>query len=452
MLENQDFLGGIFRFSPNLLVLNLLFIAIFIILWAKEYKKTGWMINYYLFHFFLLFFVPVFLMYPFSSSELNVISVGQKYNDIESYVNQSYLITSIGIICFLAGKAVYSITGNLNFLSLPEILVRPIDKLIYKNIQQPYALRALSIFVLLLLFSLIFIQFSSGYIGDPRGFFMENNAYRPIYNFIASIYSIVSTFLAIRFLQYKEKKDLHIFITLAVFSIGIGTRSAVLNSIVTMGLFYIFKNKGQFKLGRLSISIISILVFSLYMEGVRHGVFDLLLVMQGGLLNIFYGNNFSDVRDFAWILAYWDESYLLGKSYVAGIMAFIPSSLSDFREVWSISRYTNEVVGFDSNVHAGLRPGTCGEAYFNFGIIGVILIGLTGGFILESSNVKIMESIKFNSDVALAYSKSFAFIFISNFFITAGFFSVYVFILSLIIMWAINCFATLQISQGQKNE
>ena len=452
MLENQDFLGGITRFSPNLLILNLLLAIGFIFLWAKEYKKTGWMINYYIFHFFLLFFVPVFLMYPFSASELNIISVGQKYGAIEAHVNNSYLITSAGIIFFLIGKSIYSITGNLNILSLPAIAVKPIDLLIYKNIKQPHALRILSFFVLALLLSLIIVQFSSGYVGDPRGFFMENNIYRPIYNFISSIYGIVSTFLAIRFIQYKEKKDLYLFITLAIFSIGIGTRSAVLSSIVTMGLFYIFKNNGQFRPGRVIFFVLIAVVFSLYMEGIRHGIFDFIVVMQGGLANIFYGNNFSDIRDFAWILAYWDGSYLLGKSYIAGLMAFIPSTLSDFREIWSISRYTNEIVGFDSSIHAGLRPGTFGEAYFNFGITGVMLIGLIGGFTLESSSAKIMDAIKLNDDIVLAYSKSFSYIFISNFFITAGFFSLYVFVFSLSVMWALNKFISLQISTKQENE
>ncbi|APS29389.1 hypothetical protein NC16_06490 [Pectobacterium brasiliense] len=112
-------------------------------------------------------------------------------------------------------------------------------------------------------------------------------------------------------------------------------------------------------------------------------------------VNIAFGNSFSDLRDFAWVYSYWDREYLMGKTQLAGLLAFVPSSISDFRQDWNIGRWTASLVGFDPNIHPGLRMGFFGESYFNFGYLGVFLFGLVSGGILGRQD-KILEKIKRN--------------------------------------------------------
>jgi hypothetical protein len=142
---------------------------------------------------------------------------------------------------------------------------------------------------------------------------------------------------------------------------------------------------------------------------------------------LFYGNNFSDLRDFAWVYSAWDHVFWAGKTYLAAILAFVPRFASQFRDTWGLGVATASTVGFDPQVHPGLRPGVFGEGFFNFGLIGVVAVGLMLGIILRrvDSDVKrafasprpsMMKA--FASTMLLDVAGSFA--------VSAGFSSLYV--------------------------
>lgn len=93
-----EIFGGLLKFSPVLMCLNIILVLHFIFSWIYTYKKTGWKIDYWYFTLFLLFFVPVLLMYPFNASPLNYISVGSNYYRLVEFVDKAYLITITGYI------------------------------------------------------------------------------------------------------------------------------------------------------------------------------------------------------------------------------------------------------------------------------------------------------------------------------------------------------------------
>jgi hypothetical protein len=92
-----------------------------------------------------------------------------------------------------------------------------------------------------------------------------------------------------------------------------------------------------------------------------------------------YGNTFSDLRDFAWVLSSWNHKPFYGKTYASAFISFIPTTYSSFRTKWGIGRVTAKLGGFVPKFHPGLRPGAFGEPYLNFGIPGVILMGILLG-------------------------------------------------------------------------
>jgi hypothetical protein len=49
-------------------------------------------------------------------------------------------------------------------------------------------------------------------------------------------------------------------------------------------------------------------------------------------------------------------------------------------------------VGFDPQVHPGLRPGVFGEGFFNFGVFGVIAVGLMLGIILRRVDIDVKRA------------------------------------------------------------
>jgi hypothetical protein len=50
---------------------------------------------------------------------------------------------------------------------------------------------------------------------------------------------------------------------------------------------------------------------------------------------------------------------------------------------------TATTVGFDPEVHPGLRPGSFGEGFFNFGVIGVLIVGLAVGVIIRRVDIDV---------------------------------------------------------------
>jgi hypothetical protein len=108
-------------------------------------------------------------------------------------------------------------------------------------------------------------------------------------------------------------------------------------------------------------------------------------------------------------------------------MAFVPRVASQFRDSWGMGVATATTVGFDPQVHPGLRPGAFGEAFFNFGWLGVILVGLMLGIIFRRVDIDVKRAISpprpsmmkaFSSTMLLSVAGSLA--------ITAGFSGLYI--------------------------
>src|SRR5579862_497311 len=107
-----------------------------------------------------------------------------------------------------------------------------------------------------------------------------------------------------------------------------------------------------------------------------------------------------------------------------------------FRDSWGLGAATAASVGFDPQVHPGLRPGAFGEGYFNFGLLGVIAVGLVLGITLRWVDTEVKRALSaprpsmmkaFAATMVLGISGSFA--------VSAGFSGVYVLAAVYLISW-----------------
>jgi hypothetical protein len=137
-------------------------------------------------------------------------------------------------------------------------------------------------------------------------------------------------------------------------------------------------------------------IFAFYLGSVRSGEYSFTAFLPKFFFLLFFGDNFSDLRDFAWVYTNWDHVPWAGKTYLAAVLSFVPRFASQFRDTWGMGVATASTVGFDPQVHPGLRPGAFGESYFNFGLLGVIAIGLMLGIVLR----------KVDTDVKVALASS----------------------------------------------
>ena len=144
-----------------------------------------------------------------------------------------------------------------------------------------------------------------------------------------------------------------------------------------------------------------------------------------------YGNTFSDIRDGAFILKGFETKFngepLLGKTYLAGFLSFLPGSVVPFKTEWLYGNFTT-VKLFNWQNHFGLRGGNVFEAYLNFGYFGVVIFAVLQG-VLNGYLEKMFYKIFLNKN-SLNKSKSYLILYIfsilNNFLVcTAAFYLIY---------------------------
>jgi oligosaccharide repeat unit polymerase len=281
-------------------------------------------------------------------------------------------------------------------------------------------------------------MYKQGFFSDlfnGRSYAMGNIDARPIYNLF---FSALSLYLLVCMAYIYRKKSKFIIFIAAIstfYALTSGTRGAIMTAILTIIYVYYNINKKASYLKLVMVGL-SLIILAIYLGDVRLGQYNLLISMSNAVNGIIFGNNFSDLRDFAWVYSDWNKHFLYGKTFFSGLMSFIPSSMLPWRQQWGLGVFTVETIGYDTSVHPGLRPGIFGESYFNFGILGVCVFGFLYGYAIKRIDNFVRKSIKNESDknklvvkVTTGYIvANMAF----NFMITAGFFTVYVYLLILI--------------------
>ncbi|POE06715.1 O-antigen polymerase [Pectobacterium odoriferum] len=326
-------------------------------------------------------FIPFIVFFFFSYSPYNSFA-SSAFNSYYPDINTVFIISFSGFLSFLLGR---NIARKVSF-SPPGLflITRGTNAFFFSRVTTPFIL-FISVSMLFLLIVLD-IPFGGG-----RTFGMENQSSRPVLNFIMSFASMI---LYGSILACWAKKNILSFITVLIVSIVTlwsGSRSALIMPFILSIISISMSGTGKIS----SMKYMFLALFFIFMAM----ILDIFRSGQGleGFnyfwVNIAFGNSFSDLRDFAWVYSYWDGEYLMGKTQLAGLLAFVPSSISDFRQDWNIGRWTASLVGFDPNVHPGLRMGFFGESYFNFGYLGVFLFGFISGGMLGRQD-KILEKIK----------------------------------------------------------
>lgn len=99
------------------------------------------------------------------------------------------------------------------------------------------------------------------------------------------------------------------------------------------------------------------------------------------------GSVLPEVRDLGWTLNLWNGSALHGKTYVADLVP-LPSAIFPFKDEFTVGAITREAVGAgDDAPNFSLRITGYGEAWLNFGFVGVALFGVLLGWLIHVGEV-----------------------------------------------------------------
>ena len=392
----------------------------------RKYLFSAFNIGIFTYAFSFLI-VPVFYRSDRSWYALGV----RRASDYWETMNECVIINAIGFSIMILSCLMHEFNGDYRMVSYTQREGKKINDF------------AISLFFwgVIIAWYAIVLVFNKGLpiFNSGRTFYLDS-AVSPIYNALNELVLIYSCYYGIKtiFHQGLEVKWIIGMCTL-LFS---GNRGTLLLSccapILIIYLYWrtnkkqrIIRKKVNTKKAFVQIAILLVAIgfFGLALQSIRH---QQNLNIFTSLNEIIYGNTFSDFRDGGFILKGFNEKYggrpLCGKTYLAGIISFIPSRISDYRIKWSWGRFSTYAL-FGWPNHTGLRGGNSMEAFCNFGIIGVIIFGWIEGWFIAFGEkffykvfIKRDTKAKGNEYLVLRVISSFSSIFVCS----AGAFNIYV--------------------------
>ena len=358
------------------------------------YRK-GYKVDFWHFWLFQMMFT-IHAMLPFARSPLNIYALGPiPTARMLPFVDTAYLISALGYACVLIGGQLWRVNLGVGVRRLSvEFLAQP-ARLVMVMLRSPRLILLLGFANFLAMASLLLYYFKvSGFGFNLRGLMLVVPTLRPIANFTGFVAIQIGAFAITRAVLYRERSMYLLFFLLATASLFYGSRSMAVAMIGDLVLVWMIQLRHRLRLWAVGLCLYALLIFAFTMDAARAHNFSLTRVLANLGTNIAFGNTFSDTRDFAVILSYWNGEFFRGLTYLAALFAFVPRFLSTFRDKWAIGVVTATMAGFSPAEHPGLRIGSFGEAYMNFGVVGVAVVGLFTGYSMRLVDLMIKDAIK----------------------------------------------------------
>ena len=379
----------------NLLyLLDAFAISTFVVSYYFTCYRRGYRIDIWHSQLFLVCVLPNMIMLPFSKSELNAPVLGNDFAAVVAVLPNIFLITLLGYFAMLAGGFAWRIRIGLGMrkLAIKLLDVVPQCSMMLMSSRSLLVFQSLLCLVLqIIILAIYFVHAGFGF--DLRQYTFANPQLRPVALIVSSYSVVIASHCLARYIDKKERVLLRCTLLLSFGLIFFGARSNMASIYISILLCYLIKLRTRVSLVKLASVISAILLVALYLGSVRAGQYSLNAFFALLAIALLYGNNFSDLRDFTWVNALWDHKLWMGKTYLAALTAFVPRFASEFRDTWGTGAATARTLGLDPHVHPGVRPGSFGESYFNFGLVGVVIIGLALGIIVRRIDIDVKRSI-----------------------------------------------------------
>jgi oligosaccharide repeat unit polymerase len=378
----------------QLYLLDAFAISTFVISYYRNCYRKGYRIDIWHSQMFLSIVLPNMLMLPFCRSELNYPVLGKDFAAVIAVLPKIFLISLLGYFATLAGGFAWRIRVGIG---VRKLAVQLLD-IVPRCSMMVMSSRSLLVFQALLCLSLqvivLTLYFSqSGFGFDLRSYTFAHPELRPVALIVSNYSIVIASHCLARYVDKKERILLACTLLLSFGLVFFGARSNIATIYISILLCYLIQLRTRISLFKLATMISVILLIGLYLGNVRAGHYSLGDFFALLAVALLYGNNFSDLRDFAWVYALWDHKFWMGKTYLAALTAFVPRFASEFRDTWGTGAATATTLGFDPHVHPGVRPGSFGEGYFNFGLLAVIVVGFAIGIIWRRVDIDVKKAL-----------------------------------------------------------
>jgi len=389
----------------------------FLVFWCLDYRRWG-ALSVASFIFGFNYFLKIVVLYPFAWSDNNIVAVSQYFNGILEHLDLALYLTAAGTVAMLCGLGL-----GAAMLSRPPVLC----SIVYRAVVTGWCGSGAAVVSIGIVLGLTGLLFALGF--RPfvaRSLVFERPELRPFYNLWSQIVPHCAAGLVVYGAGWRRPGFIAMGVGVALLGIIGGNRTVAILTLIQVGVILAmprrFRNLPVVVAGALTLAS-GALMTTLLRDGSASG---------GGLGTLFFGNDLTDMRDFAWILSGMDNGeWLMGKTYIAGYLSFIPAYLMPFRETYSFGRISPLLAGLDPSHHSGLRPPIFGEMYVNFGfpglLIGGFIYGLAVGRVLRWVSESLQQPVKDRPvPQAVVWTGFLMLQIIDAFVFTPAFFGVYV--------------------------
>ena len=374
--------------------LDLFAIVLFAISYYRRCYRRGYRIDFWHAELFLMCVFPNMIMLPFAASELNIIVVGRDLDAVVDAVPKVFLITLVGYLAVVLGGKLWRLQAGLGIRKATVHVLDVVPRCSMMLMSSRSVLVFQAAVCVLLQFLILALYFSaSGFAFDLRAYTFENPTLRPIALLISTYSIVIASHCLARYMDSKERILLLSTLALTFGLVFFGARGNLVAIYMSVLLCYFVKLRDKISLLRIAAVMGTIVIVGFYLGSLRAGSYSLAGFFGTFVDVVFYGNTFSDLRDFAWVYSAWNHVFWGGRTYLAAILSFVPRFASHFRDTWGLGAMTAATAGFDPELHPGLRPGVFGEGYFNFGLPGAIAIGMMLGIILRRVDSEVKRAL-----------------------------------------------------------
>lgn len=409
------FAVGIYFFATIISIYYLIF----------KFKNKKYILSMFNLNIFIYLF-SYFIISLFAFSSQSWESMYIIYNEyLDKYIYQSISINGLGLIVFLLCLIF------LEFKKKNGIKIKQFNVFAFSKSFSPFVIDFLFIIIIIVWHYIVLTNNSFTYpIFNKQRFFYYQKSFSPIYLGLNILIQVYSVYYGVVFVQRKKKVLLFVLALLS--NICTGSRSNLfvntLYPILTFCIYQKVYNKISLKKSTKKVMFICFLL--LFLGIVYLNIRDAGTSKTTIIESIIYGNNFSDIRDGAFILFNLPTSRISGiyggKTVLAGLLSFIPSSISQFRNLWSWGRITTS--SFAIGVHGGLRGGNVMEAFLNFGFFGIIIFSFFQAFFMSILEKNFCDKVIYKKnyfDERHIFSFYLIYYLYTQFICTSGFYNLY---------------------------
>ena len=366
----------------------------FVALYIKNGYLRGYRVDFWHLTLFMSCVFPNMILLPFATSEMNRLVLGADFDAVTAAIPKVFLIGIVGFCAMLAGGSLWRLQTGIGIRKSAARVLHVLPRLSMMMMSSRRLLIFLALLCGVLQVSVLAIYFArSGFGFDLRQFTFANPWLRPVAQTAAGMSVVTASHCLARYMDRKEKILLRCTLLLTLGLVFFGARSNLLFIYLNVWICYLVKLRRNLNLVWLVSAAASMVAAGFYLGNLRAGHYSITDFLASIAFLLLYGNNFSDLRDFAWVYSAWNHTWWGGKTYVAALFSFVPRAISQFRDTWGLGVVTASTAGLDPQVHPGLRPGEFGEAFFNFGLPGVILVGVILGVLVRRVDIDVKRAV-----------------------------------------------------------